>query len=45
MTEKFDLSEAKVEKVIVHKIGNQFRDEGMQLSDAELGSRLRAAVC
>jgi len=31
MTEKFDLSEAKVEKVIVHKIGNQFRDEGMQL--------------
>jgi hypothetical protein len=38
MTEKFDLSEAKVEKVIVHKIGNQFRDEGMQLSDAELES-------
>ncbi|MCW9699106.1 MULTISPECIES: nucleoid-associated protein [unclassified Avibacterium] len=35
MTDKLNLSEVKVEKVIVHKVGNKFRDEGLILSSAE----------
>ncbi|QPB42758.1 nucleoid-associated protein [Rodentibacter haemolyticus] len=33
--ESLDLSAAKVRKVIVHKVGNKFRDEGVLLSEAE----------
>ena len=35
MAEKLDLSDAKVQKVIVHRVGNKFRDEGIVFSDSE----------
>ena len=35
MNTLLDLSAAKVKKVIVHHVGNKFRDEGVMLSDAE----------
>lgn len=35
MNTSLDLSTAKVKKVIVHHVGNKFRDEGVMLSDAE----------
>ena len=35
MNTLLDLGAAKVKKVIVHHVGNKFRDEGVMLSDAE----------
>lgn len=35
MNTLLDLGAAKVKKVIVHHVGNKFRDEGVILSDAE----------
>lgn len=35
MIEDLDLSNAKVKKVVAHRVGNKFRDEGVVLSHAE----------
>lgn len=35
MIENLDFSKAIVQKVIVHRVGNKFRDEGLVLSNAE----------